>query len=217
MNHFLYINVLELKAILFGLKSLCSHLRQTHIKVSSDNTTAVCAINNMGSCKSLVCDQEVRKIWIRAIERDIFITAVHIPGILNVEADQETRKSVHESVFGYIQKYLNFYPSVDLLASRINAQLTWFFAYRWDPKAEVINAFCVSWHNFSFYCFPPFSCIGKVLQKIISDNATGIFIVQTCRASFGLPSYKTHYCQKHLSFHLMQNSTKSTWSRAFFF
>ena len=26
-----HINVLELKAVLFGLKSLCSHLRQTHI------------------------------------------------------------------------------------------------------------------------------------------------------------------------------------------
>ena len=52
----LHINVLELKAVLFGLKSLCSHLRQIHIQVLSDNTTAVCAINNMGSCKSLLCD-----------------------------------------------------------------------------------------------------------------------------------------------------------------
>ena len=49
----LHINVLELKAVLFRLKRLCSHLRQTHIKVSSDNTTSVCAINNLGSCKSL--------------------------------------------------------------------------------------------------------------------------------------------------------------------
>ena len=44
----LHINVLELKAVLFGLKSLCSHLRQTNVKVLSDNTTAVCAANNMG-------------------------------------------------------------------------------------------------------------------------------------------------------------------------
>ena len=43
----LHINVLELKAVLFGLKSLCSHLRQAHMKVLSDNRTAVCAINNM--------------------------------------------------------------------------------------------------------------------------------------------------------------------------
>ena len=187
----LHINVLELKAVLFGVKSLCSHLRQTHIKVLSDNTTAVCAVNNMGSCKSLLCDQELRRIWSWAIERDIFITAAHIPGIFNVEADQESRKSelstewkLHESIFGYIQKYLHFYPSVDLLASRINAQLLRFFAYQPDPKAEVINAFCVSWHNLSFYCFPPFSCIGKVLQKIISDNATGILIVPNWPSQF---------------------------------
>ena len=139
----------------------------------SDNTTAVCAINNMGSCKSLLCDQEVRRIWSWASERDIFIIAAHIPEILNVEADQESRKSelrtewkLHESIFGYIQKYLDFYPSVDLSASRINAQLPRFFAYRPDTKAEVINAFCVSWHNLSFYFFPPFSCIGKILKKL---------------------------------------------------
>ena len=185
----LHINVLELKAVLFALKSLCSHLRQTHIKVLSDNTTAVCAINNMGSCKLLLCDQEVRRIWSWAIES--WAIAAHIPGILNVEADQESRKSelrtewkLHESIFGYVQKYLNFYPSVDLFASRINAQLPRLFAYRPDPKAEVINAFCVSWHNLSFYCFPPFSCIGKVLQKIISDNATGILIVPNWPSQF---------------------------------
>ena len=75
----------------------------------------------MGSCKSLLCDHEVRKIWSWAIERDIFITAAHITGILNLEADQESRKSelrtewkLHEFIFGYIQKYLDFYPSVDL-------------------------------------------------------------------------------------------------------
>ena len=91
----------------------------------------------MGSCKSLLCDQEVRRIWSWAIERDIFITAAHIPGILNVEADQESRKpelrtewKLHESIFNYIKKYLDFCPSVDLFASKINAQLPRFFAYR---------------------------------------------------------------------------------------
>ena len=151
----------------------------------------MCAINNIGSCKLLLCDQEVRRIWSWAIERDTFITTAHIPGILNVKADQESRKSelrtewkLHKSIFGYIQKYLDFYPSVDLFASRINVQLPRFFAYRPDPKAEVINAFCLSWHNLSFYCFPPFSCKGNILQKIISDNATGILIVPKWPSQF---------------------------------
>ena len=96
-----------------------------------DNTTAVCAINNMGSCKSLLCDHEVKRIWSWAIKRDSFITAPHIPSILNVEADQESRKSelrtegkLHKSIFGYIQKYLDFYPLVDLFTSGINDQLS---------------------------------------------------------------------------------------------
>ena len=58
----------------------------------SDNAIAMCAINNMGSWKSFLCDQEVRKTWCWAIERDIFINAAHIPAILNVEADQKSRK-----------------------------------------------------------------------------------------------------------------------------
>ena len=89
----LHIKVLLLETVFFGFKRLCSYLGQTHIKVLSDNTIAVCDINNIGICKSLLCDQEVRRIWSWAIGRDIFITAAHIPGILKVEADQKSRKS----------------------------------------------------------------------------------------------------------------------------
>ena len=105
----------------------------------------------------------MRRIWSWTNERKIFITAAHIPGILNVGADQESRKSelrtewkLQEAISGYIEKYFNFYSSVVLFASRINVQLSQFFADRPDPKAEVINAFCIPWHNLSFYCFPPF-------------------------------------------------------------
>ena len=48
----------------------------------------------------------------------------------------------------------------------------------------MINAFPVLWHNLSFYYFPPFSCIGKVLQKTISDNATSILIVPNWPSQF---------------------------------
>ena len=59
-----------------------------------------------------------------------------------------------------LKKHLDFCPSVDLFASRVNVQLPLFIAFQSESKAEVINAFCVSWHNLSFYSFPPFSCIG---------------------------------------------------------
>ena len=64
----------------------------------SDKVIAVCGMNNIGSAKSLLCDQELRRIWSWVIKRNTFITAAHIPGILNVEVminrtkvDQESR------------------------------------------------------------------------------------------------------------------------------
>ena len=59
--------------------------------VLSENTTAVYALNNMNSCKSLLCDQEVEKIRSRTIERDIFITAAQKSGILSKDVDLESR------------------------------------------------------------------------------------------------------------------------------
>ena len=41
------INVLELKAVQFGLKSLNNNQRNSHIRVAVDNITAVAHINNM--------------------------------------------------------------------------------------------------------------------------------------------------------------------------
>lgn len=39
-----YINYLELKAVLLGLKSLCNNCKDIHICIESDNTTAVAYI-----------------------------------------------------------------------------------------------------------------------------------------------------------------------------
>ena len=56
-----HINVLRLKAVYFGLKTLCRDLKETHIKILTDNTTAVHGINKMGSCKRVACNIEVRQ------------------------------------------------------------------------------------------------------------------------------------------------------------
>ena len=43
----LHINVLELKAVLFGLKSFFNNEMNVHIRIKSDNMTAVIYINNL--------------------------------------------------------------------------------------------------------------------------------------------------------------------------
>ena len=124
----------------------------------------------------------LKDIWNWAIANDIYLSASHIPGVLNVEADAESRKSevrtewkLNEDVFQNMISY--FKPSIDLFASRVNTQLKQFIAYRPDPEAVAINSFSVSWSDLKIYSFPPFSCVCKVLQKITQDQATGLIIV----------------------------------------
>ena len=46
-----HINVLELKAILFGLTSFAKGLTKVHIKVLNNNSTAVAYINRFGTSR----------------------------------------------------------------------------------------------------------------------------------------------------------------------
>ncbi len=75
-----HINYLELKAVLLGLKSLCSKCTATHIRVQSDNTTAVAYINSMGGIKSESCNDMASQIWEWCITKQIWLSACHIPG-----------------------------------------------------------------------------------------------------------------------------------------
>lgn len=56
------------------------------------------------------------EIWERAIQRNIHLTAVHIPGIENVKADFLSRRFLDQKLF-------TSYLQVDLFASRLNYQL----------------------------------------------------------------------------------------------
>ena len=134
---------------------------------------AVAAINKMGSTRSIDMAQVVHLIWNFILKHDNWVTATHIPGIFNEEADIESRKHetrtewmINRKYFEKIIKSLNFKPTVDLLATRLNTQLPHFISLRPDPESKGVNAFTFSWENLSFYAFPQFTCIPKVLQKI---------------------------------------------------
>lgn len=83
-----HINLLELQAAFFGLKSFAEHIRGI---LQLDNTTAVAYVNNMGVSKSLELDQLAKDLWERSISWEIWVSAVYIPGISNVDADEQSR------------------------------------------------------------------------------------------------------------------------------
>ena len=78
-------------------------------------------------------------MWLWAIERDIWLSAVHIPGVQNSVADAASRKvyatetewKLDREVF--LKLNSRFGPfDIDLFASRLNTQCDCFFAWKMD-------------------------------------------------------------------------------------
>ena len=178
------INALELLAIFYSLKSFDSILANKVILIRSDNTTAVCYVNEFGGQKSDICDSIARKIWDFCIEANMFVKAAHIKGSLNTEADKASRNfndeiehMIDRHVFSSIICKKFGKPTIDCFASRLNNQVPRYFSWKPDPFAEKIDAFTVDWSNLGLiYCFPPFRLLPRVLRKINQDKVTAIVI-----------------------------------------
>ena len=179
------INYLEMKAVLFGLQTFAKEFHETHIKVLSDNTTTVSVLNNMGTSHSKKCNDMCKEIWEWCIGRNIWLTLAHIPGKDNIEADSASRKKENTSTEWQLQpkllhsclKQLDFYPNIDLFATRINRQFPCFLSFKPDPEAFAVDAFTIDWSTYKIYAFPPFSMIPRVLRKIQDDNAKGTCVL----------------------------------------
>ena len=172
-----HINVLELKAVFLGVRSFFDNLLcHTHIEVYVDNTTAVSYINEM------------------AEQRNIWITACFVPGSDNTVADKASRVlndltewSLDSDIFDRITVTFGK-PEIDLFASRLNNKVVDYVSWRPDPGAKWVDSFTVDWNGFFFYAFPPFSLIGRCLQKIRSDCSTGIMVVPLWTTQHWMPS-----------------------------
>ena len=176
-----HINVLELRAISLALKSLVSE-RGVHVKILTDNTTALAYVKHMGGVRSESCDTIAKEIWQWAEDNYNWLSIAHIPGVENVVADYLSRNfsdevewSLSDSIFAKVCKVYGT-PEVDLFASRLNTKLGKYVAWGPDPGAWKIDAFTLDWSNYDSYIFPPFSLLGRVLRKIRSDGARATLV-----------------------------------------
>ena len=95
---------------------------------------------------------------------------------------------LNEKIFNKLLKRFGFTPDIDLFATRINTQLENFASFQPDPDAAYINSFTLDWGNFKYiYCFPPFAIIGKVVRKMIEDQAEGILITPNWQTQYWYP------------------------------
>lgn len=177
-----HINVLELKAALLSVQSLCSDVTNKHVRINLDSTVAISYISKMGGRKPTL-NSLARELWLWCKERSIWVSASHIPGILNREADQLSRIhnldmewSLRTTVFDKLcRRYGGMV--IDLFASKLNCKLPVYVSYSPDGQAYAVDAFTLDWSNFTLiYAFPPFSVLGHCLQKIRDDLAEVVLI-----------------------------------------
>jgi hypothetical protein len=91
-----HINVLEMNAAFFALKSLVFlKLKCKHVKIMVDNSTAVLVINNMGTSHNDKLKTIAVQIWEFGMIYQIKITAAHLPGSTDVIANNESRNVVN--------------------------------------------------------------------------------------------------------------------------
>ena len=109
-------------------------------------------------------------MWEWCIEKDLWISVVHLPGVQNVIAntksrvfDDETEWMLDQEIFRNL--YTELKTTIDLYASRNNAQRPRYVSGLPDPGAEAVDALSLEWENFQILCYPPFCIIGRCLQK----------------------------------------------------
>ena len=107
------INSLQLKAAKFYLRALCKNKFNSYIFIHIYNTSVVSAFNKMASVKSIEADNELHFIREFIITQKYWLTATHIPGVFNEDADRKSRNlnlrtgwMLNRSDFQYITKNL---------------------------------------------------------------------------------------------------------------
>ena len=164
-------------------RKLVSTRANIHILLLIDNSTTIAYINHRGGTHSKALSDLALEIWDWCIHRQISLHAEHVPGVVNVIADAESRKAVEPSdwmldkeVFSTLQRVWGPFE-VDLFAARHNAQLLRYYSFKPDPGAEAVDALSQVWTNLRAYAFPPFVLIGRCLRKLDQDRVEELVLV----------------------------------------
>ena len=181
----LHITGKELLAILFGLKSFGKkfHWQNLSLLVKTDNLCALSYVNNYGGSIKLLCGM-AKKIFDFCEERNITIKAEYLPGELNYLADFESRRKPEAEDRMLARRWFRKLAQVlgplgtDCFASRQNAQLERFIAWRPDPDSWRTDFFAQALESIPEpYGNPPFSMIGRVLRKLLEGRKAMTLVI----------------------------------------
>ena len=177
-----HINILELVAIYLALKRLPLTVG-SHVRIHSDNSTAVNCLNRQGSTRSKPLNSWVLSILHLLNNKNLAISVFHIAGVSNVLADSLSRPdpvssewTLDERSFQWMCLQLGT-PQVDMFATRYNARVPTFVSPVQDVEAFAINAFTQDWNQWSLvYAYPPTNMILRVLNHMEGFRGTVLLI-----------------------------------------
>ena len=181
-----HINALELKAAYLALQSFLSqiHPLPRHILLEMDSTTAVAYLNKRGGTHSTPLSDQALQIWEYVLNKESRITARHIPGVLNVEADLASREfnphtewMLDKTIFKKITVCF-FVPEIDLFASRFNHQVPLYMSPDPDPGSMAFDTFKFrqSFGRWKSFIHPPVVLLSRIIQKVRQDKATTLLV-----------------------------------------
>ena len=172
-----HINYKELLAVKYLLQSVPDRLHGKTIDLGIDNTTALWYIKRMGGRRTdlALLAQEIYKL---TQEIQVTLVAYHLPGVMNMLADRESRASVqladaqlHPHFFAQIESHWGPH-SMDLFSTFQNRQLRRYASWKPQPGAVWVDSMRHPWLRENGWANPPFSLIGRVLQKVAQEGST---------------------------------------------
>lgn len=182
-------NARELSGVKLTIQAGLEHFRNRVVLVETDNKVTQAYINHLGG-RSIFLNSIARDLWSMCYRAHILLVAVHRPGKVNVRADRLSRwKHDHTDIrlskaaFEIVD--CRYGPhSVDLFATRDNRLLPRYVSWHPDPSAVAVDAFLFPLKGENPYCFPPVTCIPRLLREVLRQQVTVTLIAPDWQAAW---------------------------------
>ena len=166
----------------FAIKSYCKNETSIQLKLLMNNTKAIAYINRVGGISPILASLGF-DIWQWCLQREISLSAQHIPGMQNSTAVHESR--VHRDSFDWkltssvFSQLDNLWGPIqmDLFATRLTNQLPGFVSWRPNTEADATDAFSQDWPLSKGYAFHPFNLVSRCLIQVGEQNVHQLCIV----------------------------------------
>ena len=180
-----HINYLEMLCVQKSLVHFEHLVTGKSVLIASDNSSVIAYINRQSGTKSWSLHTLTYSILLWCFNHQVVLKARHIPGRLNIIADQLSRTGkvlatewmLHSTVFKAVCQTWET-PNIDMFATAYTHKLPTYFSPIPDPHCLGVDALSQSWEGFVGYAFPPPSLIPLVLNKLeLHKHCTLILIV----------------------------------------